>query len=533
MATVAPPVVGQPGGAHAPVVAPQLPFGADPGTVTGWLLESTATETSESISRGLELGFNRLVDNVPGIHDVGYSDVMRDMIAEIINSDTLTPYLVATNIGNNVVRVTVIHSIARYSAGFGGSNALHGHTLALLGEKVGTQLPMLVRFLTDPTEDFMHALAMEEVIVPSDAQVTAYFTNPTALEVMPSATVAQGGVSMNLSNLCPIPLAWAPYFLDFKAPYEALTMGKRLMATLDDVAHRTRAAPLLDWLRATCLRLGPNADDRNRSVLDQGFEPTAPDARVVMWMQNKLLPYCKAALPTTTTLPAPGGTMGAPILPSGALTSSTGEREYSQLETSLIQAACGLTDAQWDTDLPEIYTRMLDEGRTTARVRALLEDTFRPDDQFSLVSVHLGVTADMAKDLKELNFGYNNDLSYDTSHRGISPFAVIGVSMATASKRRRQADRFTRTSNLTLAEVALAETVPDALPADYHGLVNLLRRYVEFLRHIVGERSGHYTEVRRIAAEMNARQYIFENLDAPSDHPMYSPIKTQTRRQTT
>jgi hypothetical protein len=209
--------------------------------VTGWLLESTATETSENISRGLELGFNRLVDNVLGMNDVGYEAVMQDMIAEIISSDTLTPYLVTTNICNNVVRVTVVHSIARYSAGFGGSNMLHGHTLALLGQTVGTQLPLLVRFMTDPTEDFMHALAMEAVMVPSEAQVAAYFANPAALEVTPSTTVAQGGVNMNLWNLCPIPLAWAPYFIDFKAPFKALTMGRALMATLDDVAQCTRA----------------------------------------------------------------------------------------------------------------------------------------------------------------------------------------------------------------------------------------------------------------------------------------------------
>jgi hypothetical protein len=32
-----------------------------------------------------------------------------------------------------------IHSIARYSAGFGGSNASHKKNLALLGKMVGTQ----------------------------------------------------------------------------------------------------------------------------------------------------------------------------------------------------------------------------------------------------------------------------------------------------------------------------------------------------------------------------------------------------------
>jgi hypothetical protein len=65
-----------------------------------------------------------------------------------------------------------------------------------------------------------------------------------------------------------------------------------------------------------------------------------------------------------------------------------------------------------------------------------------------------------------------------------------------------------------LTEVAEAETTPDALPQEYHGLVNLLRRYVEFLRHIVGERSGHYVEVLRIAAEVNTHQHVFEYLGA-------------------
>jgi hypothetical protein len=138
---------------------------------------------------------------------------------------------------------------------------------------------------------------------------------------------------------------------------------------------------------------------------------------------------------------------------------------------------------------------MLEEGRTTAHVKTLLEDVFRPDDMFSLNNVHIGVTTDMAKDIRELNFGYSNDWSYDTCHCGLLPFSVIGVSMATASKRRRQADRFTRTTNLTLVEVAQTESLPDPLPTEYHGLVNLLRQYVELLRHLVGERSGHFVEV--------------------------------------
>jgi hypothetical protein len=89
------------------------------------------------------------------------------------------------------------------------------------------------------------------------------------------------------------------------------------------------------------------------------------------------------------------------VLAASALASKLGEKEYSILESSKIQTACGLTHLQWDTDLPELYTPMLQEGRTTARVKALLEDVFRPVDLFSLESVQLGATDKMAKDIKE------------------------------------------------------------------------------------------------------------------------------------
>jgi hypothetical protein len=89
---------------------------------------------------------------------------------------------------------------------------------------------------------------------------------------------------------------------------------------------------------------------------------------------------------------------GVPLpVPAGTIMTLLGESEITQLETMKTQAACGLNDAHWDTSLPKLYTWMLEEGRTTARVKALLEDVFQPDDMYSLTSVHLGVTTDMAK----------------------------------------------------------------------------------------------------------------------------------------
>ena len=113
------------------------------------------------------------------------------------------------------------------------------------------------------------------------------------------------------------------------------------------------------------MRLDPNAVDRVRSVvMDLGFETMAPDAQVVMWMQSKLAPYQKAR-PVSLGAPGQGSPVsGNPLLPANRLTTQASEKGYSTLETSKSQAVCGLTDAQWDTELPGLYPRMLEEGRT-------------------------------------------------------------------------------------------------------------------------------------------------------------------------
>jgi hypothetical protein len=54
-----------------PVVAPQLPHSADPGTITGWIVDETAAATTAVITQELERGFNRLVDNIP---DANHAD---------------------------------------------------------------------------------------------------------------------------------------------------------------------------------------------------------------------------------------------------------------------------------------------------------------------------------------------------------------------------------------------------------------------------------------------------------------------------
>jgi hypothetical protein len=66
---------------------------ADPGSLTGWLLEATSTKMPASIAKSLELGFSRLMNNVPNPGEASHKEAMEEMVAEIVNSNTLMTYL--------------------------------------------------------------------------------------------------------------------------------------------------------------------------------------------------------------------------------------------------------------------------------------------------------------------------------------------------------------------------------------------------------------------------------------------------------
>jgi hypothetical protein len=410
-------------------------------------------------------------------------------------------------------RVTVIHSIARYSAGFGGTSAFNGRILGLMGEMVEEQLPPMVQFPEEAEANLLHGLLLENINVQPTALVDAYFTGAAPLEVMRMVPLAQGGVRTNLSRLCPIPLAWAPYFMDFKTPYEACKMGEALVGTLANAAERAHVDPLLDWLRAGTQRLSGLAAERTRSILEQELEATVPPPRVTTWMATRLRQFRRAPNPVFPQGVAEGvagtGAEGVAGRVAG-LPHDTAGKTYSPLEVEKLQAVCGLTDDQWDTNLPPLFSRMLEEGRKTAKVRALILDLVRPSDAMSLDVVVIHVTDEMAQDIKELNFGYNREMEYDTAHRGLSPFTVVGISMATASRRRRKAERTKRATHITLTDVKEGDTTPDPLPQEYNGLILLLRRYLGLLVKVVGILCPHYLKVLAITRTLVRETQSFE-----------------------
>jgi hypothetical protein len=137
-----------------------------------------------------------------------------------------------------------------------------------------------------------------------------------------------------------------------------------------------------------------------------------------------------------------GGATGIPAalasvaVAAGTTAVSAAAREYTPFEVQRIQAACTLTPDIYATEIPEVFVRMLEEGRSKIRTQGVMQELLVPDEDDTFNAVHVLVTEEIAKDFQNLDFGFNGNISYLTCHRGISPYMVIPVSMAQASQQR-------------------------------------------------------------------------------------------------
>jgi hypothetical protein len=513
-AAVVPPAGGGPAPGVVPNVAPPpLPFPGDPGTISGWLLDQSLSATSSSIVRDVESGFSRLTQGIPADQlDPDYLGAMRELVDEVINSSDLCCYLTISETGAAASRVTLVHSIGKYSAGFGALSAFQGTIMGFLGETIGENMPLFVQAPTAVgASNMVSSFSLKAVAVPTEAEVVTYFTSAAAGNLMNPIGVTAANATQ-LARLCPIPHAWAAYFLDSKSPFEAWKMGCELTATLDTADERDRVLALGNWLRAACVKRGLAAGDRRFSCLDTNWAALAPDARVVRWAANRLAPYKKLQPPATTGVPLPTGLASVAMAASAAVAAST-TKDYTPLEIQKIQAGCSLTPDIYDAELPEIFSRMLEEGRTKVRTQALMRELLMPDEEDMFNAVQVLVSEDMAKDFKDLDFGYNGDTSYATCHRGISPFMVIPVSLAQASQRRRMADRYARVGgNLTLDDVTSSESVPDTTPRTYREMMDVMKNYCFFLQRLLGARCSHFLETRAITRILGRKRREFESI---------------------
>jgi hypothetical protein len=188
-------------------------------------------------------------------------------------------------------------------------------------------------------------------------------------------------------------------------------------------------------------------------------------------------------------------------------------KNFSELEHLKIRSALGLTVAQYEQAVfvPDLFTMMLTEGRTTTNMTEILRRVLTPDEHDDH-PVSIFVARDMAADFKALNFGFGGDTSYATCHRGISPFAVAAVSQENASFQRRIQERTKRSTHMSLDDVASLESIPGACPTTYDGLIRLMTTYMTFVAKTVGVRCPHHTEVRAIRKILLQKVATYESM---------------------
>jgi hypothetical protein len=489
-------------------VAPQLPFAADPGTVTGWLVKESAEDTADTLSDEIEAVTQRYA-GLPAAGDPEYNGKLREIAEDGLASDDLSCYLtVSRAVGQSPV-VSIVLGLARYSAGMGGAAALQGRTIGFLGETIGDQLPTIVVMPNTIGHTMVDCVEIHTWDAPTVAELDATFVGNTPPVVMAATNAA---TQTTLPRLMFVPKVWAGFFLDRKTPYQAFKTMEALMATLPIQAQRDNALPLIEWTKAVCVREGPGAAERRVSQLEIPWEtPDLVDRRLILWATRRLAPY-RSQVPVA---PIAAGLPVGMVPQFYAAPAASAVRNYTAMEHDKIRGACSLKAAGYAAFPPPIFAEFLTEGRTTEKVQSVLQVRLKPDmDSDYPVSIY--VSRDLAKDIKDLCFGYGGDKEYESCHRGISPFAVVPVSATAASERRRAQERLSRVSHMTSADAKELETSPGSCPTTYDALQRVLLTYQTFLKIIFGPFCAHLIEVTAIRKTLSKRVDEYASM-APKD----------------
>jgi hypothetical protein len=97
---------------------------------------------------------------------------------------------------------------------------------------------------------------------------------------------------------------------------------------------------------------------------------------------------------------------------------------------------------------------------------------------------------------------------------GISPFTVLQVSTDQQTKRRKTQERADRATYLSTDDVRALEAEPGYCPASYHGMLNLLKRYIRLLTVLFGAGCSHLTEVQGVYQVLAEKIAVYETMSA-------------------
>ena len=339
-------------------------------------------------------------------------------------------------------------------------------------------------------------------------------------------------VLVKVPSLQYIPAAWAPYFMAAQTPEAAMRMWRKLEAGNTTLRQVEITTSVTKWLSAACVRVGSVGANRTKSRLHLAWaaQQGAFERELTRWAIRRLSPFRTVApvmpprwagvLPPMVGEGNPAAgivPMGMPHTGGAAVVPYDVVREtklYSPLEHERIpRLACGLDPATYETARPPIYAVLLAEGRSMVKVEAVLHKFLAPiADDWDPIQIY--VSQELVRDIKDLKFGWGNENTYDTCHRGISPFAVLQVSMEQQTKRRKTQERADRATFLSTDDVRTLETEPGCCPPSYYGMLNLFKRYIRLLTVLFGARCSHLLEVQGVYQALAEKVAVYETMSS-------------------
>jgi hypothetical protein len=485
-------------GAGAVPAPPRLPYAPDPGTYTQlWMSESAGTSAADMAAE-CETYLEAF-----GETPVDYNAIVMSLLAA---SDGMVFLTVLT--GNQVCPV---HSIGRFSCGLGKHTPSHNRIFGLLGEKIGESLPPVAMV---PAAGLAPWFQIEDRHQPRMVDLAG-------LETSRDRTVGgtRAGIfdsdeeeeqpKVSVQKLVMIPKAWAPYFLEPQSPWEALQTYQTLLRTIPE-DKRDSFDFIEAWLSVACT----HDVKKDESVLKAKWQNPHADRRMLEWM----LRHTRFVNSVPMMMGPGGGTSLDPqecfnkALETVAALKPTAEvKRYSDSELRRLRAACSLSEPEMLTSLPPFHQQLLAEGRTKRGAEAVLAQALRPDEHSDDPGL-IYISPELVADIKDCKYGLGWDTSYKNCHRGLSPFAVPHMALHHQQERTAYQDRLVKASTTTVSDIEKGESTPNAIPADYHGLLQLLSGYIKLLATVVGSRSAHTREVIAIRKKLRTRMDIYVDI---------------------
>lgn len=525
---MADPVIDLAGAGAPPVlldvpVALQYPYAADAGTLTKWLVDDTAGASPDTVLMVLS-ATNAKYDEAAVKIAAGQADaaasLLKELAEDVLAAEPLEMFLTATVPDGGKTMVVTVARLARYRPELGQVSNWTGQVFGFLGEVEDGQLPPLMK-LPDALS-LRQAIEPHAISVPSWQEWDAHYgVGPGRVQVagedvlmtVEAADPAVGRV-VDVPRIQYLPRAWAPYFLEAMTPEKAMRLVRTLIAGLT-YDQRTQVASLERWCAAACTRSGPIGAQRNKCKVHVAWASPSMslDRTLARWGARKLAPYRKVAVAAAAPLGLVVGGGPPQGVPMPGYHEPGKEKVFSPGEHERIRLACGLVAANYELGRPPIYAAMLSEGRSMPKIEAVLQQFLAPAAS-DWDPVRIYVSTELVRDMKDLKLGWGNENTYDTCHRGISPFAVLQVSMEQQTKRRKVQERAERATHLSPEDVRILEREPGCCPGNYHSMLSLIKRYIRLLTVLFGAGCSHLLEVQTVYHVLSDKLAIYEMMSS-------------------